>query len=119
MAYIADCAYQASGYREGSRGTRRFHVHMPASITVAAHEEQVAFVRDISPCGMFFYSNLKPEKGAHLNLVLRYLGKGAETRLNVKGIVKRLEVGTPGTAVGVAIQFDHRHDEVPTRRSCA
>lgn len=117
MSYIADCDYQSAGFRNGSRSTRRSFVRMPASITAPMKAKvHTAFVRDISPRGMFFYSNLRLEEGTRFEFVLEYPNKGSATQLYLSGVVKRVEEDRPGAAVGVAIEFDRRYDEVPSRR---
>jgi hypothetical protein len=121
MSYIADCGYQAAGFRNGSRSTRRRFVRMPATITtpIKTNRAHTAFVRDISPCGMFFYSNLQLEEGTRVDFVLEYADKFFAKRLHLSGVVKRVEGDRPGAAVGIAIEFDHRYDEVPCRRPIA
>ena len=101
MGYVADCEYQGTGFRAGSRRTRRSFVRMPATITAPVYGNQVhtAFVRDISPYGMFFYSNLRLEEGTRVGFVLEYAGRGSATRLHLSGVVKRVEGNRPGAAV--------------------
>ena len=117
MAYIPDSAYQSAGFRNGSRSSRRTFIRMPATITATVSDDQVhtAFIRDISPHGMFFYSNLRLDEGSRVEFVLEYPNRGAAARLHLTGIVRRVETGRPGSAVGIAIQFDEHHDEFPRR----
>ena len=121
MGYVADSEYQAASFRNGSRSCRRSFVRLPATITSLLNitQAQTAFVRDISPFGMFFYSNLKLQEGTQVNLVLEYPNRGCATRLHLSGVVKRVEEDRPGAAIGVAIEFDNRHDDVPLRRPLA
>ena len=121
MAYVADCGYQSAGFRYGSRTSRRSFVRMPATITATVNDNQVhtAFIRDISNYGMFFYSNLRLEEGNRVNFVLEYSNRGSVTRLQLSGVVMRIEEDKPGAAIGIAIKFDDRHDEVPSRRPLA
>jgi len=96
-------------------------VRLPAWITVGSprSEEHVAFVRDISPRGIFFYSDFKLTKGDHVDFVLEYLSGTSRVRLHLSGRVVRVEQAAPKSAVGIAVLFDSRHDEVPNSRIAA
>jgi PilZ domain len=117
MSYIPDYANQVPTFRNGNRRARRSFVRMPACIRVDSEdEEQVAFVKDISPDGIFFYSNLDVIEGRQLTFVLKYVNDQLHSvRLPLSGIIKRVERGTPGSAIGVAVAFDRSHDDVPCR----
>lgn len=97
------------------RNAARAFVRLPVRITLASapQAEHVGFVRDISPRGMFFYSDFIVPAGEPLVLVLEYL-KGAQTvRLELSGKALRVENSGSKEAVGIAVAFDSVHDEVP------
>ncbi|HKN36024.1 MAG TPA: PilZ domain-containing protein [Terriglobales bacterium] len=100
------------------RSVSRAFVRLPAWITVDSphSEEHVAFVRDISPRGIFFYSDFKLTKGKHIDFVLEYLSGTSRVRLHLNGCVVRVEQAAPKSAIGIAVLFDARHDEVPQSR---
>jgi uncharacterized protein (DUF2252 family) len=94
---------------------------MPAWITVscAQAKEHVAFVRDISPRGIFFYSNFSLRNRQHVNFVLEYTKGENRIRLQLAGQVVRVEQATSTSATGIAVAFDSVHDEVPSDRTHA
>jgi hypothetical protein len=94
---------------------------MPAWITMGSvqSKEQVAFVRDISPRGIFFYSNISLNGGQHVNFILEYLKGKNRIRLHLAGHVVRVEQATSSSAIGIAVAFDSLHDEVPSDRNHA
>jgi hypothetical protein len=95
------------------RNAVRMFVRLPAWITLeTCADEHVAFVRDISPRGIFFYSDFLPAEGDQVRFVLEYLSGKNKTRLHLCGKVVRLEQQAEKT-VGIAVQFDAPHDEVP------
>src|ERR671925_1314716 len=79
------------------RSDSRAFVRLPAWITIGSppSEEHVAFVRDISPRGMFFYSDFKLTKGDHIDLVLEYLNGTSRVRHHLSGRVVRVEQAAP------------------------
>src|ERR671931_1283013 len=89
------------------RSVSRAFVRLPAWITVGSpcSEEHVAFVRDISPRGMFFYSDFKLTKGDHIDLLLEYLSGASRVRLHLSGRVVRVEQAAPKSAIGMAVLF--------------
>ncbi len=89
------------------RSSARIFVRLPAWITLQAGErEHVAFVRDISPRGIFFYSDFMPPEGERMGFVLEYLSGTNRTRLHLQGRVVRLERAGQDSAVGIAVWFD-------------
>ena len=89
------------------RGALRAFVRLPAWLTLdRAHgTEHVAFVRDISTRGIFFYSDFDTTAGEQLTFVLEYLNGESRVRLHLKGRVVRVEQATPSSATGIAVAF--------------
>ena len=110
----------AHGFTDHRTAPRAF-IRMPAWITVccAQSKEHVAFVRDISPRGIFFYSNFSLNDGQHVNFVLEYLKGKNRIQLQLAGHVVRVEQATSTSATGIAVAFDSVHDEVPSDRDHA
>lgn len=95
------------------RNAARVFVRLPAWVTLDTRpDEHVAFVRDISPRGIFFYSDFAPQEGDEIRFVLEYLSGKNKTRLHLHGKVVRLEKQAEKT-VGIAVEFDAPHEEVP------
>ena len=95
------------------RNAVRMFVRLPAWVTLETRSnEHIAFVRDISPRGVFFYSDFMPKQGDQITFVLEYLSGKNRTRLHLQGKVVRLERQTEKT-VGIAVAFDAPHEEVP------
>lgn len=97
------------------RSVPRCFVRMPAWITVGSEytDEHVAFVRDISTRGIFFYSDFRPTPGQSISLVLEYLKGTNRVRLHLSGKVVRLEESATDAAVGTAVRFDAVQPNVP------
>lgn len=90
------------------RSVERIVSKLPAWITLFSHDggDHVAFVRDISPRGIFFYSDFRPRRGDQIVFVMQYLNWGKGPRLHCKGTVVRLEKALQGSAFGIAVSFD-------------
>ncbi|PYX88925.1 MAG: hypothetical protein DMG68_06840 [Acidobacteria bacterium] len=90
------------------RSVERIVSKLPAWITLHSHDgnDHVAFVRDISPRGVFFYSDFRPRQGDEITFVLQYLNWSKAPRLHCKGTVVRLEKAVQGSAFGIAVSFD-------------
>ena len=86
------------------RNALRAFVHLPAWLTIDRDDtsEHVAFVRDISARGIFFYSDVEA------TFVLEYLHSDNRVRLHLKGRVVRVEQPTPTSAIGIAVAFPSR-----------
>ena len=98
----------------GNRNTQRAFVRLPAKITVTSEPgEHVAFVRDISPKGMFFYSDFTVPAGEPLTLTMEYSNGSKQVRVQLSGKVVRVEQGASAEAVGIAFVFDSVHNEIP------
>jgi hypothetical protein len=89
------------------RGALRAFVRLPAWLTLGrAHgTEHVAFVRDISTRGIFFYSDFDATAGKQVTFVLEYLNGPSRVRLHLKGRVVRVEQANPSSATGIAVAF--------------
>lgn len=101
--------------RENDRTAARVFVRLPASIAIdsSPHHEHVAFVRDISPRGIFFYSDFSAIAGEPITFLLRYSQAGKRVKLHLSGTVLRVEQATPSSAIGIAVAFDCEHEELP------
>lgn len=87
------------------RSVQRIFVRLPAWITLDARpQEHVAFVRDISTSGIFFYSDFQATPGDNLDFVLEYLRDSNKVRFHLSGKVIRLEQ-IHGSNVGIALAF--------------
>jgi hypothetical protein len=108
-------AYAAMLGQAVTRNALRVFVRLPAWVTVEREgtTEHVAFVRDISPRGIFLYSDWKPGHREHVDFVLQYLSGSNKVRLHFTGTVVRIEQTPANTACGIAVAFDSRHDDVP------
>ncbi len=98
-----------------TRNAARVFVRLPAWVTTGSTKdtEHVAFVRDISPRGVFFYSDWKPAYGQAINFVLQYLSGTNKIRLHLSGTVVRIEQNPANAAYGIAVAFDAQYDNVP------
>jgi len=98
-----------------TRNAARVFVRLPAWVTVGCQDdsEHVAFVRDISPRGIFFYSDWKPNRGEEIDFVLQYLSGTNKVRLHLSGMVVRTEPSAANSACGIAVAFDSSREDVP------
>ena len=78
-----------SARRPGShREAERAFIRLPATIQVGSDKaKHVAFVRDISPTGCFFYCDVTPEIDARIELTLEYSKGKKKVRLQMTGKV--------------------------------
>lgn len=97
------------------RLTSRSFVRLPVRITLASDlsTEHIGFVRDISPRGIFFYSDFSVAVGEALVFIVEYTNGEKKTRLELSGKAIRVEQGASKEAIGIAVAFDSVHDEVP------
>ena len=104
-------SHRASRYMEGSlrdqRACARTPLHLSGTVKRTELDEQshVAFCRDVSTGGLFFFSNLPAEMGEDLTLNL-LTPKGA--CLLFQGRVVRVEHRSAGAARGIAIVLRSR-----------
>ena len=105
---------EAMGEAPPRRSSRAF-VRLPARITGSSGREFVAFVRDISPTGAFFYAKLIPKYGQHISMELEYWNERNRIRVRLGGKVVRVEQPSPTATTGIAIAFDSPHNNIPRR----
>lgn len=101
--------------QESRRKSLRSFAKLPGSIRIdsSPHHEHVAFVRDISPHGIFFYSDFKPTSGEPIAFLLQYRKGANVTALHISGCVVRVEQVSPSSAIGIAVEFDSEPQESP------
>jgi hypothetical protein len=92
------------------RSTTRKILRLPAWMVFyrANLQRHVALVRDASRQGIFFYSDIQPFKGDHIDFVLRFPKWTNSGVIVCKGTVVRVEQATPGAHIGVAVRL-HRY----------
>jgi len=99
-----------------ARCAKRVFVRLPAWVAIGSPEKQsehVAFVRDISPRGVFFYSDWSATQGTKVEFVLEYLSGANRVRLHLSGRVVRIEQTSAEPVFGIAVAFDEPCVEVP------
>ena len=103
------------GEQAKPRSTPRIPVGHSAWVTLQTHDgsEHVAFVKDVSPRGIFLYSDFAPTVGDRLDFSLEYLSGSNRVRLHLSGRAVRVEQSVPGTKIGVAVSFDSVDIEKP------
>lgn len=96
-----------AGFLRDQRATTRTALHLSGSVrpTALEAESHVAFSRDVSTGGLFFFSNLPTEVGDDLtvNFVTPHGGC-----LVFEGRVVRVEHRSPGAARGIALVLRSR-----------
>ena len=92
------------------RSAPRIPLRRTAWLTFISSEphEGVGLLKDISPKGVFFYSDFAPVVGDELDFVVEFLTGRDQTRLHLKGEVVRVEQPARGCAPGVAVSFKSR-----------
>lgn len=99
-----------------ARCAKRVFVRLPAWVVIGSDKrksEHVAFVRDISPRGVFFYSDWSTTQGTKVEFVLEYLSGTNRVRLHLSGSVVRTERGSSAPVFGIAVAFDEPCVDVP------
>jgi hypothetical protein len=102
----------------GIQPQRRSALRLPTcrsawfTVQSTARKEHVAYIRDISTKGIFFYSDFLPAVGEELDFLVEYLNGATLARLHFRGAVVRVEQPRPGCAPGIAIAF---HPREPSR----
>lgn len=98
------------------RQSSRAFVRLPAHIRDGSSQrEYVAFVRDISATGAFFYAGFTPKYGQRIVMELEYWKKRDRIRLRLSGRVVRVERPSPTATTGIAMAFDSPRTDVPRR----
>ena len=90
------------GNMRDQRAEPRTSLHLSGNVraTRVPSDGHVAFARDISHTGMFFYSDFSPLVGEELTLTFTTPEGGC---LLLEGSVLRVEQQSPGAAVGIAL----------------
>ena len=89
------------------RSAKRMPVRLTGRVTLQSHDAKthVAWVRDLSPLGVFFYSDFGPTVGEEIAFVLQLPSGNKLTPVRCSGKIARVEQTVPGAAFGVAVQF--------------
>jgi len=96
------------------RQSLRAFVRLPARVTDgSSRREYVAFVRDISPTGAFFYAEFNPKHGQRISIELEYWNERNRIRLRLTGKVVRVEQPSPTATTGIALAFDSPRNDIP------
>lgn len=77
---------------------------LPVSIAIG-HSQHLAIIRDISPTGMFLYSDFRPPLGAEIELQVTPPAPNYPHRLTYRATVIRLTSGVAGAAVGIGLSL--------------
>ena len=95
------------GSLHDQRASARTPLHLTGTVQRAdiAGEPQVAFSRDVSTGGLFFFTNLPAEMGDDLTLNFITPNGGC---LLFRGRVVRVEHRSPGAARGIALVLSSR-----------
>jgi PilZ domain len=91
-----------------NRSSRRQLVHSAAQISVAGHGEHSGIVRDLSPDGIFLYSNFKPAVGADIAVTFTTRVGKEMVKIFTHAKVVRVQQVVSGAAPGIAAQFSKR-----------
>jgi len=103
------------------RNAPRAFIRLAGWITVGAarSKEHVAFVRDISPRGIFFYSDFGLDDGQYIEFVVEYLKGNNMIRLHLGGHVirvKRARQRQPSASQWRSIRYMRRFHASELRR---
>jgi len=99
----------APSYRQ-NRSSRRQLVHSAAQISVAGRGEHNGIVRDLSPDGIFLYSNFKPAVGCEIAVTFTTRVGNEMAKIFARAKVVRVQQVVSGAAPGIAAQFVKRID---------
>jgi len=92
------------------RAARRVTMHLPVTVTLnEGGPTHLGITRDLSRCGLFFFSKFIPQSDSVLEITLRLPPVLALDRIALKcrGRVMRAEQVTDGAAVGIAVAVEH------------
>ncbi len=93
------------GSMRDQRAEPRTSFHLSGSVKPTRTPAHVAFTRDVSNTGLFFYSDFTPGAGEELTLTFTTPEGGC---LMFQGSVVRIEQQSPGAAVGIALVLHSR-----------
>jgi len=95
------------GSQRDERRARRYLAMLP--VVIRSHnsaQQHVGLIRDLSGSGLFVYSDFEPAYGTVLELLVRVSRTQSKTaRVRCLGKVVRVEKGTHGAAVGIALEI--------------
>ena len=97
----------ASSYRK-NRSSRRQLVHSAAQISVPGNGEHNGIVRDLSPDGIFLYSNFSPAVGSDIAVTFTTRVGKEMVKIFTHAKVVRVQQVVSGAAPGIAAQFAKR-----------
>lgn len=81
---------------------------LPVSIGLG-YSKHVGVIRDLSPSGMFLYSDFIPPIGAEIELRLTPPATAKSQQVTYRAVVVRLTEGVTGAAVGMALSLTGTH----------
>ena len=106
-----------------TRTARRGQAFLPVTIMTAAGDKSVGLLRDVSTAGMFVYSNLTPDVGSELRVIVHPSATDCGVTVCCKCKVVRVEAGMAGSATGIGVTiegYDANHErqlrKTPTKK---
>ena len=87
------------------RGNTRTLLILPVSVSLG-YAQRPGVIRDISPTGMFLYSDFRPPLGAEIELKLTTPEPSYPRHLTYRATVVRLTSGVAGAAVGIGLTLN-------------
>ena len=91
-----------------NRSSRRQLIHSAAQISVPGDGEHNGIVRDLSPDGIFLYSNFRPEVGADIAVAFTTRVGKEMVKIFTLAKVVRVQQVVSGAAPGIAARFAKR-----------
>ena len=91
-----------------NRSSRRQMLHSAAQISVPGDGEHHGIVRDLSPEGIFLYSNFRPEIGS--DIAVSFTTRVGKEMVKIYSMAKvvRVQQVVSGAAPGIALRFAKR-----------
>jgi hypothetical protein len=107
MALAGFAALNTVTQESNRRKDRRRFIRMPAWMIFyrAGLRKHVSLVRDLNRNGIYFYSDIAPQKGSEIEFVMRF---PRWTELGVvacKGVVVRVEQPLKAAKIGIAVKL--------------
>jgi hypothetical protein len=97
----------ATSYRKNRRSRRQL-IHSAAQISVPGDGEHNGIVRDLSPHGIFLYSNFRPAVGSDIAVAFTTRVGKEMVKIFTLAKVVRVQQVVSGAAPGIAAQFAKR-----------
>jgi len=91
-----------------NRSSRRQMLHSAAQISVPGDGEHNGIVRDLSPEGIFLYSNFRPEVGSDIAVSFTTRVGKEMVKIYAMARVVRVQQVVSGAAPGIAARFAKR-----------